>query len=53
MSEQARVYVERELMDTVKRKLPETKSMTYTGLIDYVLRKLLKEENNRKKEANQ
>jgi len=43
MTETSRVYVETELMDAVKRKVPETKAMTYTGLVDYVLRKLLKE----------
>jgi len=45
MTTQARVYVEKELMDDVKRKLPEAKGMTYTGLVDYVLRIILQQQS--------
>jgi len=38
---ESRVYAERKLMEQVKKAYPETKNMTYTGLVDWGLRKLL------------
>jgi len=40
----ARVYVNRELLDAVKEKFPETKGLKYSGLVDFALRKTLKDE---------
>ena len=38
-----RIYVEQQLMDEVKQNFKEAKGMTYTGLIDWALRYLLKQ----------
>jgi len=37
-----RIYVEQGLLDEVKKDYPEAKGMTYTGLVDWALRYLLK-----------
>ena len=38
-----RVYVEQGLIDEVKKSFKEAKGMTYTGLVDWALRYLLKQ----------
>jgi hypothetical protein len=42
-SEEKRVWIERELLDRLRLRYPETKRLTYTGLADWGLRKLLSE----------
>lgn len=37
----ARIHVNKKLMDTVKEKYPETTDLTYTGLVTWALRKLI------------
>ena len=37
----SRIYVSKKLVDNVKTAYPETKGLTYTGTIDWALRKLL------------
>jgi len=36
-----RLWMEKKLLDQVRNRFPETKRMTYTGLVDWALRKLL------------
>jgi len=38
-----KINVNKELVDQLKEKYPETKGLTYTGLVDLMLRKVLKE----------
>lgn len=38
---QTRTWTEIHLLEMVRKKYPETKRMTYTGLVDWALRKLL------------
>jgi len=45
--ETSRIEVARSLMDQIKEAYPESKGMTYAGLVDWALRKLL----NNTKEA--
>ena len=40
--EEIKVRVERELLEKLKEKFPETKGLTYTGTVDWALRVLLK-----------
>lgn len=37
----SRPYVERDLIEDIKTKYPETKGMNYTTLVEWALRKLL------------
>jgi hypothetical protein len=39
----AHVIIDAELLDSLKARYPETKRLTYTGLADWGLRKLLSE----------
>jgi len=39
---ESRVYVPTEIMEAVKKKFSETQGMTYTGLVEWALRYLLK-----------
>jgi len=40
--ETARIYVNTDLMKQIKKQYSETKGMTYTGLVEWALRLLLK-----------
>ena len=42
MTKEVRAYVNQELITNIKKKFPETKGMTGTGLVDWALRYLLK-----------
>lgn len=42
MTKEVRAYVNEELVARIKKKFPETKGMTATGLVDWALRYLLK-----------
>jgi hypothetical protein len=41
IEDQARIYADRTLLNQVKEKYPETGGMTFTGIVDWALRKLL------------
>ena len=41
VTDESRIYADRKLMEQLKAKYPETQGMTYTGLIEWALRKLL------------
>jgi len=48
-----KIAVDRDLLDRVKQKLPEVEGLTHTSLVDYIIRKLLKEiEKNETKTKN-
>jgi len=42
-----RVYANAKLMQNVKQEYPETKGMTYSGLVEWALRKLLTLKENK------
>jgi len=47
-----RIWANRSLIDKIKGVFPETKGLTYSGVVDFALRLLLKyEKQNRKKEG--
>ena len=39
--EPTRIYADRQLLEEVKTAYPEAKGMTYTGEVEWALRKLL------------
>jgi len=39
--ETSRLQVEKQLLNELRKSYPETKGMTYTGIVDWALRKLL------------
>jgi hypothetical protein len=40
-TEETRIYTDKDLLTKVKEKYPETGGMTFTGIVDWALRKLL------------
>lgn len=36
--ETTRIYADRKLLDDLKKAYPETRGMTYTGLVDWLMR---------------
>jgi len=40
-TKETRIWIEIEALDQVKRKYPETKRLTYTGVANWALRKLV------------
>jgi len=42
MEKETRVYVSEKLLKEVKQEFVETKGMTFTGVVDWALRYLLK-----------
>jgi len=44
--EQTRVWIDKELLKRLKNAFSETKGMTYSGLVDWALRYLLKVRKN-------
>jgi len=42
MEEETRVYVSKRLLNELKEKFAETEGMTFTGVVDWALRYLLK-----------
>jgi len=43
MGRDVHVLADKELLDRAKEVFPETKGLTYSSLVDYLIRKVLKE----------
>jgi hypothetical protein len=39
--DEARIYADKALLNQLKEKYPETGGMTFTGLVEWAIRKLL------------
>lgn len=42
MKKDVRIWADRELLDTIKERVPELRGLTYSGTVDYILRRWLR-----------
>jgi len=45
LSETIRVYLDRDLLDTAKKQIPETEGLTYSGLAEFLIRRSLQKQD--------